>query len=95
MGLLLQRIKEGFWGGKPEKWEEEATFPPLTDEQMEFFRLNKWVNITDSNGVVYKLDRGYWNYEQWQEDIEGRSFLHPLPVQPKGKVCNCCGHKLD
>jgi len=94
MGFLTDRIKRGFWAGKPEKWEAEVTILPLTDEQLEFFKYNKWVQVQDSNGIYYRLDRGYWNYEQWLEDVEGRSFIIPLAVQPKTKVCNCCGHKL-
>jgi hypothetical protein len=94
MSLLMNRIKRGFWAGKPEKQENDATFAPLTEEQKEFFKYNKWVQIQDSNGVYYRLDRGYWNYEQWLEDPEKRTFIMPLAIQPKTKVCNCCGHEI-
>lgn len=94
MGMLTDLIDKGWWGGKPEKWEEEATFPAMTAEQVEFFKYNKWVNVTDSNGVVYRLDRGHWSFEQWEADVENKSFLMRSPVQPKVKVCNCCGSKL-
>jgi hypothetical protein len=92
--MLSKLIKEGWWGGKPEKWEEESTILPLTDEQLEFFKHNKWVNVTDSMGRVWRYTRNYWNYEQWEADPMNRGEIYLLSIQPKTKVCNCCGGEL-
>ena len=93
MGLLTKRIQEGFWGGKPEKWEDDRVIPTVTDEQLEFFKYNKYVYLTDQRGGQWKMHRGHWNYEQWEADYDGKTFFDFMG-DSKENLCNCCGKKV-